>query len=65
LVRTWYEPLLERLYDYPAARMGDLDQLEQIAGNYGSRERFLSELTLDPPARRAERLAHRGSTRTI
>jgi DNA helicase II / ATP-dependent DNA helicase PcrA len=40
---------LERLYDYPAARVGDLDQLEQIAASYTSRERFLSELTLDPP----------------
>ncbi len=48
-VRSWYEPLLERLYDYPATRVGDLDQLEQIAANYASRERFLSELTLDPP----------------
>ena len=48
-VRRWYEPLLERLYDYPTARIGDLDQLEQIAANYTSRERFLSELTLDPP----------------
>jgi DNA helicase-2/ATP-dependent DNA helicase PcrA len=49
LVRRWYEPLLERLYDYVPARIGDLDQLEQIAANYASRERFLSELTLDPP----------------
>jgi DNA helicase-2/ATP-dependent DNA helicase PcrA len=29
--------------------MGDLDQLEQVSGAYESRERFLSELTLDPP----------------
>ena len=49
LVRDWYQPLLDRLYDYPAARAGDLDQLEQIAFGYTSRERFLSELTLDPP----------------
>jgi DNA helicase-2/ATP-dependent DNA helicase PcrA len=27
----------------------DLEQLEQIAGGYPSRERFLTELTLDPP----------------
>jgi DNA helicase-2/ATP-dependent DNA helicase PcrA len=51
LVRSWYEPLLERLYDYPAARVGDLDQLEQLSANYASRERFLSELTLDPPGK--------------
>jgi DNA helicase-2/ATP-dependent DNA helicase PcrA len=49
LVRDWYQPLLDRLYDYPAARAGDLDQLEQIAFGYTSRERFLTELTLDPP----------------
>ena len=55
LVRDWYQPLLDRLYDYPAARAGDLDQLEQIAFGYTSRERFLTELTLDPPdARGAE-----------
>jgi DNA helicase II / ATP-dependent DNA helicase PcrA len=49
LVRDWYQPLLDRLYDYPASRVGDLDQLEQIAFGYASRERFLTELTLDPP----------------
>ena len=48
-VRAWYLPQLERLYDYPAARAGDLEQLEQIALGHPSRERFLSELTLDPP----------------
>jgi DNA helicase-2/ATP-dependent DNA helicase PcrA len=30
-------------------RSNDLEQLEQIAANFSSRERFLSELTLDPP----------------
>jgi DNA helicase-2/ATP-dependent DNA helicase PcrA len=40
LLRAWYQPLLDRLYDYPAARAGDLDQLEQIAFGYASRERF-------------------------
>src|SRR4029077_10757163 len=49
LVREWYQPQLERLYDYAAARAGDLDQLEQIAAGYTTRERFLTELTLDPP----------------
>jgi len=47
--REWYQPQLERLYDYAAARAGDLDQLEQIAAGYVTRERFLTELTLDPP----------------
>ena len=48
-VRQWYQPHLERLYDNPGARMGDLDQLEQIAGTYPTRSSFLTELTLDPP----------------
>jgi DNA helicase II / ATP-dependent DNA helicase PcrA len=49
LVRRWYEPQLERLYDHPVVRVGDLDKLEQIASGYATRERFLTELTLDPP----------------
>ncbi len=48
-VRDWYEPHLARLYDSAHVRAGDLEQLEQIAANFPSRERFLSELTLDPP----------------
>jgi len=47
--RQWYQPHLERLYDAAHARAGDLEQLEQIATAYPSRERFLTELTLDPP----------------
>src|SRR6266404_1527394 len=49
LIRVWYQPHLERLYDYAPSRAGDLDQLEQIAMGYPNRERFLSEVTLDPP----------------
>ena len=30
--------------------MGDLRQLEAIAAGYSSRERFLTEVTLDPPS---------------
>ncbi len=47
--RHWYEPHLERLYEASVARAGDLEQLELVAGQYENRERFLSELTLDPP----------------
>jgi DNA helicase-2/ATP-dependent DNA helicase PcrA len=50
LVRRWYQPHLERLYDHARERMQDLDHLEQIAAHYPSRERFLTELTLDPPS---------------
>jgi DNA helicase-2/ATP-dependent DNA helicase PcrA len=46
----WYEPQLERIYDDAPARKADLLQLRRIAATYPSRERFLTELTLDPPA---------------
>ncbi len=48
-LRRWYEPHLERLYEDFAVRAGDLEKLEQIAAGYATRERFLSDLTLDPP----------------
>jgi DNA helicase-2/ATP-dependent DNA helicase PcrA len=48
-VREWYEPQLERLYDAAQVRAGDLVQLERIAERYAGRERFLTELALDPP----------------
>jgi DNA helicase-2/ATP-dependent DNA helicase PcrA len=47
--RLWYEPHLERLHEDASTRLADLVQLEQIAQGYPSRERFLTELTLDPP----------------
>ncbi len=49
LARTWYQPHLERIHEDADARRADLIQLEQIAAGYPSRERFLTELTLDPP----------------
>ncbi len=48
-VRQWYEPHMERLYEAAHVRKGDLEQLEAIALQAPSRERFLTELTLDPP----------------
>ena len=48
-VAAWFLPQLERLYDDASARAGDLEQLAAIAATYASRERFLTELTLDPP----------------
>ncbi|ARP91380.1 ATP-dependent DNA helicase [Bordetella genomosp. 9] len=45
----WYGPHLERLYEDARVRKADLDQLARIATGYPSRERFLTELTLDPP----------------
>ena len=49
LVCRWYAPHLERKYEDAAMREADLGQLAQIASGYPSRERFLTELTLDPP----------------
>jgi DNA helicase-2/ATP-dependent DNA helicase PcrA len=49
LARDWYRPHFERIYEHFHARLGDLDQLELLSGQYPSRERFLTELTLDPP----------------
>ena len=47
--KPWYEPHLERIHEDASVRQADLLQLEQIAAGYASRERFLTELTLDPP----------------
>jgi DNA helicase-2/ATP-dependent DNA helicase PcrA len=48
-VVRWYVPHLERLHDDARVRQADLAQLARIAAGYSSRERFLTELTLDPP----------------
>ncbi len=49
MVRKWYEPHLERIHDAAGVRAADLEQLEQISSAYPTRERFLSELALNPP----------------
>ena len=49
LVRDWYQPHLERMHEQTHTRIGDLDQLEQISAMFPSRERFITELALDPP----------------
>jgi DNA helicase-2/ATP-dependent DNA helicase PcrA len=55
LVRRWYQPHLERIYDSVDTREADLEQLELISGRYPTRERFLTELTLDPPSAASDR----------
>jgi DNA helicase II / ATP-dependent DNA helicase PcrA len=55
LVRRWYEPHLDRIHDDAMVRQPDLLQLVQIASTYPSRERFLTELTLDPPDSTSDR----------
>jgi len=49
-IRLWYEPHLERRYDDARTRQSDLLQLESIAATFASRERFLTDMTLDPPS---------------
>jgi DNA helicase-2/ATP-dependent DNA helicase PcrA len=54
-IRLWYTPHLERIHEDAEVRLADLLQLEQIASGYASRERFLTELTLDPPDATSDR----------
>jgi DNA helicase-2/ATP-dependent DNA helicase PcrA len=49
LAKAWYLPQLERIHDDAPARKLDVEQLVRLAAGYSNRERFLTELTLDPP----------------
>ena len=49
-LRTFLAPVLARRYDAAAARLHDIDQLAALAAGYETRQRFLAELTLDPPS---------------
>jgi DNA helicase-2/ATP-dependent DNA helicase PcrA len=48
-IGSWYTAHLERLYEDAQIRQLDIEQLGKIAATYPSRQRFLTELTLDPP----------------
>jgi DNA helicase-2/ATP-dependent DNA helicase PcrA len=50
LACRWYLPHLQRRYEDARMREADLLQLAQIASTYPNRQRFLTELTLDPPS---------------
>jgi DNA helicase-2/ATP-dependent DNA helicase PcrA len=54
-VREWFEPHLERIYEAAQVRAGDLTQLEAIAQQFATRERFLTELALDPTQATSDR----------
>jgi DNA helicase-2/ATP-dependent DNA helicase PcrA len=60
MVRDWYQPHLTRIYEHVHTRIGDLDQLEHLATQFRSRERFVTEMTLDPPQKTSD-LAGRAS----
>jgi DNA helicase-2/ATP-dependent DNA helicase PcrA len=49
LACRWYAPHMERRFDDAIHRQADLGQLAQIAASFPTRERFLTEMTLDPP----------------
>ena len=46
---AWRRAHLDERYDNVSSRAADLDALERIASTYVSRERFLSDMALDPP----------------
>ena len=48
-VALWYEARMDRLFDDAEVRLADIQQLARIAATYPNQERFLTELTLDPP----------------
>ena len=48
-IAHWYEIQLDRLFDDATARQADIQHLARIAATYPNQERFLTELTLDPP----------------
>jgi DNA helicase-2/ATP-dependent DNA helicase PcrA len=45
----WYDAQLERLFEDAHVRRADIQQLARIAATYPSLERFLTEVTLEPP----------------
>ena len=49
-LQRWLVPQLARRHDDVASREADLSQLGRLAAGHATRERFLTELTLDPPA---------------
>jgi DNA helicase II / ATP-dependent DNA helicase PcrA len=53
-LRVYLEPVITRKYEASGPRVNDLEQLALLARGYGSRSRFLAELTLDPPASTAD-----------
>lgn len=52
---SFCELVFRNRYDNADARLADIDQLAATARSYSSRSRFLTELTLDPPAKTGDR----------
>lgn len=53
-IRHFYAPLCRQTYDNHEVRLRDIEQLEVIATRYKSRSRFVTDLTIDPPASTSE-----------
>ncbi|MGI9022145.1 MAG: ATP-dependent helicase [Acidimicrobiales bacterium] len=53
-LRQWLDPVVQRVYDAGGARVADLAHLENLATAAPTRDRFVSDLTLDPPASTAD-----------
>ncbi len=49
-IHEFYGPLVERLYDSPASRRADLEQLARLAERSPDRSMLLADLALDPPS---------------
>ncbi len=59
-IRSFYDPLIERLYENADPRKRDLEQLEQISSAYRSRQVFLSDsrwIRPKPPAILQDRIS--------
>ncbi len=54
IIRRFYGPIFKRTYENAPARLRDIEQLQQIASTSKSRSRFVTDLTLDPPAATAD-----------
>ncbi|MFZ6002445.1 MAG: ATP-dependent helicase [Actinomycetota bacterium] len=54
VVRSWLDSRIERRHRNAEARRADLDRLEAAASMAPSLERFLTDLTLDPPSSTGE-----------
>jgi len=48
-IHQFYKPILKRVHENPETRASDIEHLMHLASGYDSRQRFLSELMLDPP----------------
>ena len=49
-IHRFYAPICEESFENAGPRLRDLEQLAEIAAGYKSRTRFITDLTLDPPA---------------